>query len=156
MPKGIRIELPDESPLILTNLVLDFTGTLSLDGELIPGVAESLKALSGKLRITILTSDTFGTAKKALQGLPMEVLLVKNGKEKAKFVQRIGGKKVIAIGNGQNDIEMLRLVALGIAVAGAEGCSAKLISVSDILVSDTLHALDLLKNPLRIKATLRK
>ena len=64
--------------------------------------------------------------------------------------------KGIAIGNGQNDIEMLRLAALGITVAGAEGCSAKLIAVSDILVSDIIHALDLLKNPLRIKATLRK
>ena len=156
MPKGIRIERPDEPPLILTHLALDFTGTLSLDGRLLPCVAKSLKALSERLHITILTADTFGTAKKSLCGFPVEVRLVKNGKDKAKFVQGIGSKNTIAIGNGQNDIAMVRSAALGIAVAGPEGCAPRLVSVSDILVFDIRHALDLLKHPLRIKATLRK
>lgn len=156
MPKGIRIELPDEPPMLLTHLVLDFTGTLSLDGKLLVGVAGSLKALSEQLPITILTADTFGTAHKALRGLPVEVRTVKNGAEKAEFVKRIGGKKTIAIGNGKNDVSMVRSAALGIAVVGPEGCAAKLVSAADIVVFDIRHAFDLLKHPLRIKATLRK
>lgn len=156
MPKEIRIELPDELPMTLTHLVLDFTGTLSFDGKLLPRVKESLEALSKQVDIIILTADTFGTAKSSLEGLSVEVLLVKNGKEKAEFVRNIGGEKVIAIGNGQNDIEMLRSAALAIVVIGPEGCAAGLISVSDILVSDICRALDLLEHPLRIKATLRK
>jgi soluble P-type ATPase len=153
---GIEIELPGKPPITLKHLVLDFTGTLSFVGKLLPGVDEALKELSEHLNITILTADTFGTAKKALENLPVEVLIVKNGQEKAKYVNSIGATKVVAIGNGRNDVKMMRLAALAICVMGPEGCASELISASDILVSGISSALDLLKNPLRIKATLRK
>jgi P-type E1-E2 ATPase len=153
---GIEIQLPGKRPMVLTHLVLDFTGTLSLDGKLLPGVAKILKELSKHLNITILTADTFGTAKKALENLPVEVRIVKNGQEKAKYVNSIGPSKVVAIGNGRNDVEMMRLAALAICAMGPEGCASELISASDILVSGISSALDLLKHPLRIKATLRK
>lgn len=153
---GIEIELPGEPPIVLTHLVLDFTGTLSFDGKLLPDVGKILKELSKHLNITILTADTFGTAKESLGNLPVEVRIVKNGEEKAKCVNSIGASKVIAIGNGRNDVEMMRLAALAISVMGPEGCAPELISVSDILVPDICSALDLLKHPLRIKATLRK
>ena len=153
---GIKIELPGESRIVLTHLVLDFTGTLSLDGKLLPGVGKALKELSKQLSITILTADTFGTATKALENLPVEVRIVKDGQEKAKYVNSIGPSKVVAIGNGRNDVEMMRLAALAICVMGPEGCASELITASDILVSGISSALDLLKHPLRIKATLRK
>jgi P-type E1-E2 ATPase len=153
---GIKIELPGETPIVLTHLVLDFTGTLSLDGKLLPGVGETLKELSKQLNITIMTADTFGTAKKALGKLPVEVRIVKNGEEKAKYIDSISPSKVVAIGNGRNDVEMMQLAALAICVMGSEGCASELISASDVLVSDICCALDLLKHPLRIKATLRK
>jgi soluble P-type ATPase len=153
---GIEIELPGKPLIVVTHLVLDFTGTLSLDGKLLPGVGKALKELSKLLSITILTADTFGTAEKTLENLPVEVRIVKDGQEKAKYVNSIGPSKVVAIGNGRNDVEMMRLVALAICVMGSEGCASELISVSDILVSSISSALDLLKHPLRIKATLRK
>jgi soluble P-type ATPase len=152
----IEIELPGKPPIALTHLVLDFTGTLSFDGKLLPGVGKTLTELSKHLNITILTADTFGTAEKALGNLPVEVRIVKNGDEKAKYVNSIGPSKVVAIGNGRNDVEMMRLAALAICVLGPEGCASELISTSDILVSGINSALDLLKHPLRIKATLRK
>jgi soluble P-type ATPase len=153
---GIEIELPGDSSIVLTHLVLDFTGTLSFDGKLLPGVGKALKELSKQLNITILTADTFGTAKKALENLPVEIRIVKNGQEKAKYVNSIGASKAIAIGNGRNDVEMTRLAALAICVLGPEGCASELVSASDILVTDICCALDLLKHPLRIKATLRE
>ena len=153
---GIEIELPGKPAIVLTHLVLDFTGTLSLDGKLLPGVGKALKELSKQLSITILTADTFGTATKALENLPVEVRIVKDGQEKAKYVNSIGPSKVVAIGNGRNDVEMMRLAALAICVMGPEGCASELITASDILVSGISSALDLLKHPLRIKATLRK
>lgn len=153
---GIKIEPPGESAIVLTHLVLDFTGTLSLDGKLLPGVGKTLQELSEHLNITILTADTFGTAKNSLKNLPVEVRIVKNGQEKAKYVNSIGASKIIAIGNGRNDVEMMLSAALAICVMGPEGCASELISASDILVTDINSALDLLKHPLRIKATLRK
>jgi hypothetical protein len=57
MPKEIQSKLPDKLPMILTHLVLDFTGTLSLYGKPTSRLKESLKALSKKIDIAILTSD---------------------------------------------------------------------------------------------------
>ena len=68
----VTVEMP-EGPVSFRRLVLDFTGTLSKDGELLPGVSERLTALAESLRVTVLTADTFGTAGQALAGLPLEV-----------------------------------------------------------------------------------
>ena len=64
-------------------LVLDFTGTLSVDGSLLPGVGPRLAKLARELEITVLTADTFGTARKAVADLPVEVTIIRDGGEKA-------------------------------------------------------------------------
>jgi uncharacterized membrane protein SirB2 len=56
MSRGITIELSGKQPIILTHLVLDFTGTLLLDGKPAFRLKESLKALPEKMDIAILTS----------------------------------------------------------------------------------------------------
>jgi soluble P-type ATPase len=48
------------------------------------------------------------------------------------------------------------MAALGIAVVGPEGCSGELIAAARVVCRDILDALDLLQNPLRLKATLRE
>ena len=138
----------------VTDLVLDYTGVLSLDGALLPGVAERLSALAESVRITVLTADTFGKAREQLNGLPLNVSIVQTGWDKAEFVKRLG-TKVVAIGNGRNDIPMMKLAALRIAIIGPEGASAETLLVADVIVRDVLDALDLITNPLRLKATLR-
>lgn len=155
MSRGTTIEMPGKEPIVLTHLALDFTGTLSLDGKILPGISDILKELSEFLNITVLTADTFGTAKKSLENLPVEVRIVENGKEKAEFVNSVGASKVVAIGNGRNDVEMMRLAALSISVMGQEGCSSELIASSDVFVPNIHSALELLRHPLRIRATLR-
>ena len=39
---GVRLELGQDIVRHFTDLVLDYTGTLSLDGALLPGLAERL------------------------------------------------------------------------------------------------------------------
>ena len=58
----VLLPLPS-GPTSFTTLVLDFTGTLSEGGRLLPGVDERLGRLVAKLRIVVLTADTFGTAR---------------------------------------------------------------------------------------------
>ncbi len=153
---GIRPDKPEEWSLErTTDLVLDFTGTLSKDGFLLPGIAERLVRLSERLRISVLTADTFGTAGTQLRGLPVELRIVAKGSEKADFVRRVGGERVVAIGNGRNDVPMMRAAGLGIAVIGPEGAAVELLHVADMVVRDVHDALDLLASPLRIKAALR-
>jgi soluble P-type ATPase len=150
----ISLELPKRTA-VFTDLVLDFTGTLSLDGFLLPGVEERLRHLATDLRITVLTADTFGTARREMEGLPVEVKVIRDGQEKARLVAAMGGTSVIAIGNGRNDIPMMEVAGLGIAVVGPEGAAASLVTAADVIASSILDALDLLAHPLRLKATLR-
>ena len=138
-----------------TDLVLDYTGTLSLDGVLLPGVAERLAGIAAGLRITIMTADTFGRAAEQTKGLPVDFKIIKTGIEKADAVLMMGGENVIAVGNGRNDVPMMSRAGLSIAVIGPEGASAELVQAADVVVRDIRDALDLIIHPLRLKATLR-
>ncbi len=150
----VRLDLP-AGPAEFTHLVLDFTGTLSLDGRLLEGVADRLSHLAGHLHVTVMTADTFGTAREALRDLPVAVRIIRDGREKAEAVSALGAHRVIAIGNGRNDVPMMEVAGLSIAVLGPEGAAAALLAAAHIVVRDITDALDLAANPLRVKATLR-
>ena len=152
---SIEIPLPGRAPIRIDHVVLDFTGTLSAAGRLLPGAAERLCALSGRVRVTVMTTDTRGTAAAELAGLPVELDLIADGTEKADHVRRLGPEHVAAIGNGRNDVPMVALAAVGIAVLGEEGTAGELIRVADVVAPDIGAALDLLADPLRLVATLR-
>jgi P-type E1-E2 ATPase len=151
----LSVAIPGRAALELDHLLLDFTGTLSLDGALLPGIAERLNVLASDLQVTVLTADTFGTARQALVGLPVEVRLIATGTDKLAFLETLGAERVAAVGNGRNDVAMVERAALGIAVVGPEGAAAGLTGVADVVVTDIRAALDLLLHPLRLTATLR-
>lgn len=151
----IKLELPGGECRTFTCLVLDYTGTLSVDGALLPGVKERLASVATQLHVTVLTADTFGTAEEQLAGLPVDVRIVRTGIEKAEAVRGIGGEQVIAIGNGRNDVAMMKVAALSIAVIGAEGAACELLAVAAVVVRSIDDALDLITHQRRLKATLR-
>lgn len=153
--KYIDLEIQGGMLRRFTDLVLDYTGTLSQDGVLLPGVAERLERISAGLRITIMTADTFGMAADQTKGLPVDFRIIGTGIEKADAVLMMGGENVIAVGNGRNDVSMMGVAGLKIAVMGPEGVSGELVRVADVVVRDICNALDLIINPLRLKATLR-
>jgi len=142
----------------LKHLVLDYNGTIAFDGSLLSGVEEKLNQLANDLDIYILTADTFGTARQKCREIKgqIKVLSSSNGAlEKEEFVDSLGAKNVVAIGNGVNDSLMLKKAALGIVVIGAEGAAQKAIREADVVVNDINDALGLLLNNIRLKATLR-
>jgi len=75
--------------------------------------------------------------------------------EKRDFVKSLGPERVVAIGNGNNDVLMIQEAALGIGVLGHEGISGGCIQVADVIVQTPRDGLDLLLKPLRLVATLR-
>jgi P-type E1-E2 ATPase len=77
-------------------------------------------------------------------------------KQKARYVNELGANHVIAIGNGANDALMLEAAAIGIVVLGSEGTSADALRTADIVATTPLVALDLVLNPKRLVATLRR
>ncbi len=153
-----ELEIPGFGKVELEYLVSDFTGTLSVDGKLIPGVKERLNRISEFLKIYILTADTFGRAEKELSGINCEVKILQGeeqDKQKEDFVKKLGPEKVIAFGNGINDRRMLNTAKIGVCVLLDEGCSVYALTSADILVKSINDGLDLLLHPLRLKATLR-
>jgi len=153
-----ELDIPGFGQVHLEHLVSDFTGTLSVDGRLLPGVKERLNRISKSLKVHILTADTFGMARAELADIRCIVHLLE-GKEhdvqKEAYVKQLGQDSVIALGNGNNDRRMLKAARIGIAVCLNEGCSIDAITSANIVVTSTTDALDLLLNPKRLKATLR-
>lgn len=154
----LALDIPGFGPVQLSHLVSDFTGTLSVDGHLLPGVAERLHALAKILHIHILTADTFGTAATAMDGLPCEIVLLTGDNhdvQKETFVRQLGVDGVVAFGNGNNDRRMLKSAKIGIAVSQGEGCAVAALIAADAHVTSAAIGLDLLLHPTRLKATLR-
>ncbi len=154
----LELDIQGFGVIKLEYLISDFTGTLSLDGRLLPGVKEKISAVSKFLEIYVLTADAFGTAKDQLTGIPCKIQTVTGhelDKQKELFVKQLGAEKVVAIGNGMNDAKMLKASRLGIAVAGREGCCVASLLAADVCVVNVNYGLDLLLNPKRLQATLQ-
>ena len=152
---GVTIAVPGGPKIVLTHLVTDFTGTLAKDGRLLPGVSTRLRRLARVLHIVVATADTFGTVRRALTGLPVNIFLVKTGADKARIVRELGPAHVVAVGNGHNDVRMFKAAGLSIAVIGPEGAAGRLLRGAVVVVGSAATALDLLMRPLRLGATLR-
>lgn len=154
----LTIDIPGAQPLQLDHLVLDFNGTLARDGLLLDGVADLLTQLAAHVRVHVVTGDTFGGARAALQGLPCK-LVVLGGTDQAQakrnYVEQLGPQRVACVGNGRNDRLMMDVVTLAIGVIQAEGASPRTISSADVVTRDGREALELLLHPLRLAATLR-
>ena len=155
----IKIEIPGRGKIELKYVLFDMNGTLTVDGKILESTKHKLIKLSEKIKIFVLTADTFGKAKEVFANLPVELTIVdkNNGSaSKKKFLYELGNENCVAIGNGFNDTLMLESAKLGILVLMEEGICTKAIEKSDILVKHINDAIDLLLNPKRIIATLRK
>ncbi|MGN6814375.1 MAG: HAD family hydrolase, partial [Thermomicrobiales bacterium] len=89
----ITVDLPGGAPLRLEHVVFDVNGTLTLDGELLPGVAERIAALRELVTVELLTADTRGrlTAWAATRGIKGTILRASAiGEEKRRYVEQLG------------------------------------------------------------------
>jgi len=155
----LEIDIPGYKKLVFNNLVMDYNGTLAVDGYLIDGVQARLDRLLEKLSIYIITADTFGRVEDQIQNISYTDLVIlsldNQDNQKENFVKKLGAKHTIAIGNGRNDRLMLKLSELGIVTIQEEGASYQTIEAADIVVNNINNALDLLLNPMRLIADLR-
>lgn len=154
----LEIDIPGFGLIRLEHLVSDFTGTLSFDGRLLPGVRGQLNEITKFLKIHILTADTFGKAREELQGIDCEIHILtgeNHDVQKEEYIKKLGTEGVAAFGNGSNDRRMLKAARLGIAVSEGEGCAVDALMSADVHVTSANSGLGLLLNTKRCKATLR-
>ena len=156
----IELQIPGRGIIQLEYAVFDVNGTLAIDGALIYGVDEQIAVLRGKLAVRLLTADTHGRQSEIDEQLRFTADRLKPGgferEQKADYVYALGAHQVVAIGNGANDVDMLKAAAVGIAVIGREGLSGEALAAADVVVIDIRDAIDLLLNPKRLIATLRR
>ncbi len=155
---AISIDIPGGKNLRIRHIVLDFNGTLAVDGRLLSAVIPLLIKLSEQVKIHVVTADTFKTAVSTFEKLPVHLVVLKNEKQhiaKARYVENLDASSVIAIGNGFNDHLMLQKAALGIAVILEEGVASKTLLSSDMICRNIDDALMLILNSHRLIAGLR-
>ena len=155
----IKFTVPGRGDYELEHLVMDVNGTLAIDGQLMEGVTEKIASLRDGLTIHLLTADTHGKQAVIDQQLGLTAVRIMPGGEslqKAGYVRRLGSEKVIAIGQGANDAQMLEAAHLGICVMSVEGVAKEALLAADLIAPNILSALELLEKPLRIVASLRK
>jgi len=154
----LEFAIPGQEPLRITDLVLDYNGTLAVDGEPLEGVVEALQDLASSIRVHVVTADTFGKVRDRMSGVPCEIAVLPEARQdqgKLDYINTLGREQTACIGNGRNDRLMLKESALGIAVILGEGAAVETVLAADVVSADIVAALDLLRHPLRLKATLR-
>ncbi len=155
----LKITIPGRGILNIQHVVFDFNGTLATDGKIHPSLKPLFSQLKEIAEIYVLSADTYGSVEEECGDLDIrvDVLSSKSGTvEKKEFVQKLGAESTVCIGNGVNDAGMFEVSALSIIIMGEEGCAVKALTKADIVVKNSEDALNLLLNPKRITATLRR
>jgi soluble P-type ATPase len=154
----LTVSIPGFKDFVIKNVLFDLNGTLACDGILPDSTREGLIALSANLTLFVMSADTHGTLQTVTADLPVQIKRVQQSvgaPAKHQFLLELGADRTIAVGNGRNDVEMLRAAALGIVILGREGAAKEALLAGDLAfctIDDALHAL---MNPKRLVATLR-
>jgi soluble P-type ATPase len=154
----LEIAIPGFKDLRLMHLVLDYNGTMALDGASLDGLQERVEVLARSLEVHVLTADTFGTVAAALADWPCNVAVLKRRPEdqaKLDYLEKLKFGTTCYVGNGRNDRLAIKDASLGVAVVQAEGACVQTLLAADVVVPSVLDALDLLLEPRRLQATLR-
>lgn len=139
----------------MRHALFDVNGTLTNRGALMEGVAPLVAELASRVSVQLLSADTFGTLAGIAAELGAEAHVVGSGEDKRRVVEELGAERCIAVGNGRNDVPMLRAAALAIVVVGPEGAAGDAVAVADVVCRSSVEALALLLDERVLTATLR-
>ncbi|PSR27065.1 MAG: hypothetical protein C7B47_09145 [Sulfobacillus thermosulfidooxidans] len=150
---ALSIDIPGLGLREYDHVVFDLNGTLATDGRISETMALSLQDLNKLIHVHILTAGTHGQIDTIRRITGIAPVLIQVAEDKTQYVKKL--QRVIAVGNGANDTDMLQAADLAICVIGFEGAFTKTLLASDIVVRKGQDAIDLLLKPNRLKATLR-
>ena len=152
------IEIPGRKPIEVKHVLLDYNGTLAVDGRLIDGVNKTINELAGDIHFHVITADTYGSVEKELAHINCKVVTIpkeRQDESKRDYLRKLGKEQTLCVGNGKNDTLMLKESVLGIAVIQEEGLCVDALVAADIACKSILDVFAYFKKPNRIKATLR-
>ncbi len=150
--------IPGNKDIEIKNVVLDYNGTIAIDGNLINGVASLINELSDKINFHVLTADTYGSVKKELKDVNCKIAVIAEDNQdncKLNYVLELGKDETLCVGNGRNDRLMMKECILSIALIQDEGVCVESLLSADIACKSILDVFEFFKTPNRLKATLR-
>jgi soluble P-type ATPase len=146
-----------QQQLEIKTIILDLNGTLSVGGVVPVGVRQRLDHLKRLgLRILFFSGDTRGDANELAAQLGIEWKLAKTAEDKRNLALNLDPDTCVSIGNGRIDLELTKVVKLGIVTLQSEGVHVQTLLASDVVVPTINDALDLLIDEKRLISTLRK
>ncbi len=153
----ISIQRPGQSPIEIEYLLIDFEGTLASDGRVHPKAKDKINLLSKRTKITILAKGEKEKVEETLRRVKAELYFVneeESASQKLELLLNLGASRTAVIGNGMDDIRMMKEAGLSMAIIGKEGTSGELIQSAHLIFTNMVDALDFLLKPLQKKATL--
>jgi len=151
-------EIPGNKKIEIKNVVLDYNGTIAIDGKLIEGVGTLINELSGDINFHVITADTFGSVKNELANVNCKMVIIPNNNQdesKLNYLLALGKDTTLCVGNGKNDKLMLKEAVLGVALIQNEGVCVETLLSADIACNSILDVFAFFKSPGRLIATLR-
>ncbi|OGP76520.1 MAG: hypothetical protein A2V86_04960 [Deltaproteobacteria bacterium RBG_16_49_23] len=155
----ITILRPGQAPLKIEFILIDFEGTLALDGRVHPKAKDKINLLSKRTKLFVFTTGEKTLVEERLRKVNAEIVYVAESeasRQKLDLLRQLGPGKTVSIGNGADDAVMIEEAGLGICIIGKEAAAGEALRRADLVVTNILDALDFLLKPLRQKATLGK
>ena len=152
------VEIPGRKKIEIKNVMLDYNGTIAIDGYLIKDVDKTINELVNNINFHVITADTYGSVKKELTNINCKIVKIpeeNQDKSKLDYLLTIGKETTLCVGNGKNDRLMLEKSILGIALIQEEGLCVEALSAADIVCKSIMDVFAYFKKPDRLKATLR-
>lgn len=152
----MRYSIPGLGEIELKTIILDLNGTISVGGSVVDGVAERLEVLREKgYRIVLFTGNTRGDAEDIAATLGIEWRQASTALDKRNIALEMQPETCVSIGNGRIDLELMKVVKLGIVTMQSEGVHVATLNACDVVVPTICDALDLIIDEQRLIATLR-
>ncbi len=148
---------PGQGSLEIEFLFVDFEGTLASDGRIHPKAKDKINLLSKRIRIHVFVKSGQALPEKTFRNVKAEIVYLTeetSSKQKNDWLEKHGPGRIVAIGNGVDDVRVIEEAGFGICVIGKEGASGEAVQKADLVVMSILDAFDFLLKPLRQKATL--
>jgi soluble P-type ATPase len=151
-------EIPGREPIEIKHVLLDYNGTIAVDGQLIDGVDKRINELAGDIHFHVITADTYGSVEKELADTHCKVVTIRKERQdesKRDYLRKLGKDVTLSVGNGKNDTLMLKEAVIGVALIQEEGICVDALVAADIACKSIMDVFAYFKKPDRIKATLR-
>ncbi len=153
-------EIPNFGKCEIHNILLDLNGTLTQFGNYSTGLKYLIQEMKKFFEIYVISANTRGTLDQIAEELGIKAIHIPKSKSekesKLTSLRVLNPEQTIAVGNGNNDIEIITQSKIGIAVLGNEGASIQSLISSDLVVPSISDAFKILLDEKALIATLRK